>query len=824
MHNFTKRIKRATASILMLMILFISVQPVMAAQEGKVINVGFFAFDGYHNIDDDGCRSGYGYDFIQELLKYNNFTAKYVGYDKNWSQMQEMLENGEIDILTSAQKTPEREEKFDFSKPIGTSAVILTVKAGNEKIISGEYSTYNGMKVGVIEGNSRNDRFVEYAASKGFTYELVYYNDMDSLTNDLQNTDKIDAIVTSNLRSINNEWIIDKFNASPFYAMVKKGNMELLNAINFSIDQMDANSIGWKDELFDKYYSGNNTNSIAFTSSERDFLSELRKGEPINILVNPDRAPYSYIEDGEVKGIIPDIFQEVAKRLDISYKYIECDSRDKFEQLKNDKTADVVIDARFEPSQAEDAGYKLTDAYMNIAYATLEKSEFSGNIDSVAMLKLSYTSDANIEEFISNKKVRYYDTVEQCVNSVLDGKADVCYLYNYSAQKYSTENIDGTLQSTTLPDMSDSLAFAVRDDFDYRLISVLNKAVNSIKDNYVDTAIKNNTDFSIGEMNIFQILWRNPILIVVGITLISIVVILIIYLSQKNKNEMLQQKKNKELERFIGYVCKLNTSVIEVDFKGGKAWEYVLKDGHVEYEENKYEDIDKMFDNINIDKIINSNEDMYLEQRINNGADTRWYAITLAGIPVDNEHPKSVIIFKRDINEIKIKEEEYKKSLKDALNTANQASESKGNFLSNMSHEIRTPLNAIIGYITLAKDESISRDKLNHCIENCDVASRHLLQIINDILDMSSIESGKLKIAHEEFDLKKEISDITTIFFQNAKSKRVNFETHINNLVDEWVIGDQLRLNQVLMNLLSNAVKFTPANGLVKLDIWPNGT
>ncbi len=156
-------------------------------------------------------------------------------------------------------------------------------------------------------------------------------------------------------------------------------------------------------------------------------------------------------------------------------------------------------------------------------------------------------------------------------------------------------------------------------------------------------------------------------------------------------------------------------------------------------------------------------------------------------------------------------------SLKEALTMATQASQAKGNFLSKMSHEIRTPLNAIIGYMSIAQDSGDNLDKIMHCIDNGEVAARHLLQIINDILDMSSIESGKLKIACEDFDLKKEITDITTIFYQNAKAKGVRFETQIDRLAHEWVKGDQLRLNQVLMNLLSNAVKFTPENGVVKL-------
>ena len=124
-------------------IILMGMIPLQSIDASDTSKVGFFAFDGYHNIDEDGCRTGYGYEFIQKMLRYNNYEAEYVGYDKNWSQMQDMLENGEIDILTSAQKTAAREENFDFSDPIGTSAAILTVRAGNSKFIAGEYQTYN---------------------------------------------------------------------------------------------------------------------------------------------------------------------------------------------------------------------------------------------------------------------------------------------------------------------------------------------------------------------------------------------------------------------------------------------------------------------------------------------------------------------------------------------------------------------------------------------------------------------------------------------------------------------------------------------------------
>lgn len=93
----------------------------------QTVRVGFFAFDGYHMIDENGKKSGYGYEFLNLLSRYCNLRFEYTGYDKSWEETLKMLENGEIDLVTSAKKTPEREEKFAFSMPIGSSYTIITV-------------------------------------------------------------------------------------------------------------------------------------------------------------------------------------------------------------------------------------------------------------------------------------------------------------------------------------------------------------------------------------------------------------------------------------------------------------------------------------------------------------------------------------------------------------------------------------------------------------------------------------------------------------------------------------------------------------------------
>ena len=142
-----------------------SPQTAYAAEDSsqhETVKVGFFAMDGYHMMDEEGNRSGYGYDFFRLMARYWDVDYEYVGYDQSWDDMQQMLEDGEIDMVTSARKTPDREEKFDFSRPIGTNYGMLTVRSDNSTIVDGDYSTYNGMRVALLNGSSRDKEFADF--------------------------------------------------------------------------------------------------------------------------------------------------------------------------------------------------------------------------------------------------------------------------------------------------------------------------------------------------------------------------------------------------------------------------------------------------------------------------------------------------------------------------------------------------------------------------------------------------------------------------------------------------------------------------------------
>ena len=162
---------------------------------------------------------------------------------------------------------------------------------------------------------------------------------------------------------------------------------------------------------------------------------------------------------------------------------------------------------------------------------------------------------------------------------------------------------------------------------------------------------------------------------------------------------------------------------------------------------------------------------------------------------------------------------EQKQALRDALETAEQANRAKTVFLSNMSHEIRTPMNAIIGLDNIALSDPQTPEKTRDYLEKIGASANHLLQLINDILDMSRIESGRLTIKNEEFSFSELLKAVNTMFSGQCADKGLEYHCRIVGEVDDYYIGDEMKLRQVLINILGNAVKFTPEGGKVEMTV-----
>lgn len=184
-----------------------------------------------------------------------------------------------------------------------------------------------------------------------------------------------------------------------------------------------------------------------------------------------------------------------------------------------------------------------------------------------------------------------------------------------------------------------------------------------------------------------------------------------------------------------------------------------------------------------------------------------------------DRNEQTILLTRTDVTDVFEVERHRNAALVTALDAAEQANTAKNMFLSRMSHEIRTPMNAIIGMTTIGAQAIGDDERVADCLSKIGISSRFLLSLINDILDMSRIESGKMLLRRETIAFEEFIGGVNTICYAQAQSKNVDYECIVEPSVESQYIGDSMKLQQVLVNILSNALKFTPEGGKVTLHV-----
>ena len=203
------------------------------------------------------------------------------------------------------------------------------------------------------------------------------------------------------------------------------------------------------------------------------------------------------------------------------------------------------------------------------------------------------------------------------------------------------------------------------------------------------------------------------------------------------------------------------------------------------------------------------------KRNLEKNMEERWERLTVVEVAEEGVNATMAMLCINDITEQKREEIRNRQIIQDAMLAANQANNAKSDFLSRMSHDIRTPLNAIIGMSGIASKNLNDALRLRDCLKKIDTASKHLLDLVNEVLDMSRIESGRVTIITEEIKLDEMIKNIHSIVENLAEQRKHSLVFEAGELKNPLVLGDPSRIQQVLMNLLSNAVKYTPNGGKI---------
>lgn len=413
--------------------------------------VAFYAFDCYHIQDKNGKRSGYGYEIMQGISKYLQCTFSYVGYDKTTSECEAMLRNGELDIYTAARRTAKREAEFAFSThPAITSSTCMNIKVGNERIVAGDYRTYNGIRVGFLRRHTYNGAFLDFVKEKGFDCDIIYYETPTELSNALVN-DEVDALVNSYIRIPEDEQTIENFGETPYYIMARKVDQALIDRLDDAIDSMNVEMPNWRTEFYNKYYASEENNR-ELTEAEQTLLKKMQDGgEPIRAVMNPDANPYSWYENGEACGIAADIFRATAEALELPYEIVTVASKEEYEALVEAGDVDIWMDMSGGDENETGCRYRLTEPYLSTTVSVLRVRGASEKIERL----VADDEHISVREIVSSvwpdMEFTVVGTAEKFAQQFLAGEADAALLMTYTAQRLARDDLQNRLRVDIVP-------------------------------------------------------------------------------------------------------------------------------------------------------------------------------------------------------------------------------------------------------------------------------------------------------------------------------------------------------------------------------------
>lgn len=538
--------KRLSALILEIVMVLTSFGSVYAGtnvpqEETPDYKVAFYASNCYHIQDANGKMSGYGYEMMQGLSKYMQCTFSYEGYDKTPQECEELLRDGELDIYTAAKKTPEREEEFAFSThPAITATTCMNVKRGNTQVVAGAYDTYNGLKIGLLERHTYNDRFIAFTEEKGFDCDIVYYSTPKELSQALIDNE-VDAIVDSYIRTPEDEVTIENFGETAYYIMARKEDQELIDQLDAAFDDMSEALPKWRSDLYNKYY-GDEIHNSELTAEEQEFLAQLQADKvTIRGVMNPDNNPYSWYDDGQNYGIVADIFAETAEELGLNYKILSASTKARYEELIASGNVDIWLDMDEYYEEEGSAKYKDTDPYLSTSLSMLRVSGAVNPVKKIGVIENNINKREIIAVTWPDSDIIALNSTDECIDALIKGRIDGAVLLSYTAQRLVRDDVQNRFRTEVVPGSTISIKMGINADCDHMFYQIWEKTLLKVASENTNEIIQQNMQKT-AKTSLIAFLFDYPVYLIFGICFILFMLFFIFQWrhTAKIRNEQIQ--------------------------------------------------------------------------------------------------------------------------------------------------------------------------------------------------------------------------------------------------------------------------------------------
>ena len=849
--------------------------------ESKPVRVGYYENEVFQEGAKEGeVKTGYAYEYYRKLSEYTGWKYEYV-YG-GFGDLYQMLLDGEIDLLAGLAWREDRASLIGYPDAVMGNESYYLVKHDTDEAITPDPATLNGCRIGVLDSAMVNV-LNQYLEDHHVDAEVVIYPDHTPLLAafDSHEVDVL-AAESYGAHGRDHAEVLSSYGASDYYLCVSNDRPDLLAELNTAQTLLAAEEPNYLSSLRAKYYSVSVT-ARAFSQAERDWMNthaELRVGYLKNYLPYSDTDADGNAT-GMIRDLVPDILDALGIP-ELTVAYSGYGSYDEMVADMSAGVIDAAFPVGGGLYYSEENGIYQSNAVASSPTAIIFKGEFSEDTTACfAVNENNRMQYYYVKTNFPDAEILFMPSIDDCLSAVLSGKASCTTLNGLRANEIlkNRKYEDLFIHQSSY---NDDRCFGVEIGNE-GLLKLLNRGINVLGSDYAQNISYRYTGglSSYGFLDVLRDHMAAFGSIILAVA--ALVILILVRDAKRSKREvenkeaarrelekanadlaesqrtkqqelenrialqeelLEQQKRREQQDKMITALASDYRCVYHVDLDHNDAvcyradptdHEQTPEGVHFPYYErfSWYADHavaesyrDGFLEFIDPDHVRGALEKeqiivyRYLAQR-----DGREYyeMIRMAGVRhAENreDHIVHAVGLGLTVIDAEMRDAMAKnQALVEALAAAEEANKAKTAFLSNMSHEIRTPMNAIIGLDSLAlRNESIPEETREY-LEKIGESARHLLGLINDILDMSRIESGRLVIRKEEFSFSGMLEQLNTMVMSQCSEKGLHYECNVIGGVSDYYIGDDMKLKQVLINILSNAIKFTDAPGSVTLTV-----
>jgi len=866
-HKMALKMKKSKAvlfaAFLCLVMLIVNLSPIpvrAAGPSGEAVRVGYYENEVFQEgASDDLVKTGYAYEYYQKLSEYTGWRYEYV-YGE-FGDLYQMLLDGDIDFLAGLAYREDRKDLIGYPDAAMGNETYSLVKHDVDTDITLDTMTLNGRKIGVLD-SAMVDVLQKFLNDHSIQAEIVKFNDYEPLFQAFDNHE-IDVLAAEGDGAYGREHaeLLCPFGTSEYYLCVAKSRTDLLAELNTAQTELTVNEPNYINNLRNKYYPVS-ISSRALSDAEKQWLeehNELRVGYLNNYLPYSDTDPA-----GNVTGLVKDLVPKIVEQLGIQDMTVSYKGYDSYDAMISD-LEQGNIDTAFPVGgglfYSEENGIFQSTSVISAATEIVYSGEYTDDtLRSFAVNENNRMQYYFVLTYYPDAKITFYPSTDACLKAVGDGEVGCTTLNGLRANDILRNNRYKKL-SQLQTSYQDDRCFGVQIG-NAGLLRLLNRGISLAGADYAQNLAFRYTD-QLYTYTAIDMLRDNMALFgTLSLVIAAIIIALLVRDTRRSKREITNkenarkelEKANAELleqqhhrdqqDKMITALASDYRCVYHIDLDNDDAvcyradptdkeqpaegkhfpyYEFFSSYAQKHVAESYREGFIQFIDPDNIRKALSEN--LIIVYRYLAVSDGKEYyeMIRMAG----ERHPEErddKIVHTVGLGLTVIDEEmrdtmEKNQTLAEALDAAEQANKAKTAFLSSMSHEIRTPMNAIIGLNSLAlRDENLSDDTREY-LEKIGGSARHLLGLINDILDMSRIESGRLIIRKEEFSFSNMLEQINTMVMSQCNEKGLHYECRVTGGVSDYYIGDDMKLKQIIINILSNAIKFTDAPGSIQFTV-----